>query len=144
MSDLVHFLVRDPVVEKAAIYPSELPDEGYVAYPFFCFLGADDLTLRDSYVFYAIKGEEVIPVDLRRVRNRKTHFVAEVDGVGFFDFTAKLVRSDIKYHGATQKVSGLKVLRRIKPNNPVALDSAIRDKGFYFIGYTPRLTHLAD
>lgn len=138
MSDLVHYMLRDPVEGNGLIYPTELADDEYVGVGGFFLLGASGAQPADAYRFLAVRGEQTLVVALARYRDSRSFFQATVSGVGSFLFLAQPIPRRPSYAGTASRSIGLQAIRRLRSWRPKELDVACTSHGFYFTGYSPR------
>jgi hypothetical protein len=138
MSDLVHYMLRDPVEGNGLIYPTELADDEYVGVGGFFLLGTSGAQPADFYRFLAVRGEQTLVVGLARYRDSRSFFQAAVPGVGSFLFLAQPIPRRPSYAGTTSRSVGLQAIRRLRSWRPQELDMACTNHDFYFTGYSPR------
>jgi hypothetical protein len=142
MTNLVHYMVRNPARLGELIYPLELNEPDYQAYGSFFIDGSDIDDLRDSYLFYGLSDEVFLPIDLRRVG--KAQFDASVPKIGRFRFTATKVGVPAKYGGTLPFPSESLLVRQLAPYDRTALERAALEFNFYFIGFSPVIDGTAD
>ena len=92
-----------------------------------------------NYIFPAIHGEQVLQIRLAREGNKKTVFVAVIEGIGEFKFRSFEIQNPPDYIGKNPDQLQNKIVRKLKPNDPQVLDDAVRNHNFYFVGYSPLL-----
>jgi hypothetical protein len=138
MRDHVHYLVRRPDRSDGLIYPSEIEEQGYVGFGAFYLMGKEGEALRDAFVFYAVRGDQLIEATLSRYRDTRGFFFAAINGVGRFLFNAEPIPKTMAYVGSEPEAADLVAIRRLRSWRPGELDVACRDHGFYFVGWSPR------
>lgn len=139
MTDVVHYLIKDPMGGNGLIYPTELSDEGYVGFGAFYLLGRLGISISERYFFAAVFGEQVIQAELVQFRGSQRFFQADVGGIGSFIFYAQPLSFQPPYTGTVEGSSSLLAMRRLTSWQPQVLDRACREYGFYFVGYSPRI-----
>lgn len=142
MKNNVHYLVRHPSETNTLIYPAGLP-ENYAAYGGFYLLCDTHGKTSESYEFLAVHGEEIITTRLNLIEGTNTIFQVDLFNIGNFEFKANLLKSmssDDNSHFT--KVNGdLQIVRQLRPKAPQSLNSAVRQYGFYFVGFTESLNN---
>jgi hypothetical protein len=134
----VHYMVRKPNAVREALYPSELDErEDYYGVGSFFLSGnhADDLDA--AYSFWAVRDGRAIETKLER--RSEAVYVAAVDRIGAFGFTARKVGDTVKYGGSFGAFGDSLLIRQLAPFDHDALDRAVREFDFYFVGFTPKL-----
>ena len=140
MSDLVHYLIRDPSEKVGLIYPTELDDQNYTGFGAFYLLGNAGASIGERYYFYAIQGEQTVQTELLPFRGSRSFFQAEVPRIGTFVFYAQpMPFRPAAYTGLNASSANLVALRRLRSWQPYELDRACREHAFYFVGYSPRV-----
>lgn len=144
MSDLVHYMLRDPIKANTLIYPTDLEHDDYVGAGGFFLLGASGAQPADYYRFLAIQGEQTLVVGLERYRDSRSFFQAIIPDVGSFLFLAQPIPRSPSYAGTAPRSAGLQAIRRLRSWRPRALDMACTSHDFYFTGYSPRFDDSVD
>lgn len=139
MSELVHFLIRDPNQPKTVVYASDLRTKHYGGFGGFFLMGEDVGNVRDSYVFPAIQAGRVLAIQLQLVDKTKRVLRAAVPNVGVFTFRSYPFRHPPAYGGKSTLIAGKFALQQLKPTQPDELDAAVRARDFYFVGYSPQI-----
>lgn len=140
MSPIVHYLIKHPTEARSLIYPTEIDNDQYVGFGGFFLLGKPGSALGDSFKFHAILGQQTLETQLIRFRNSKSLFLADVENVGSFLFYAQPIGNRPTYIGTDAQSQNLVALRRLRSWHPNELDQACRKHGFYFVGYSPRVS----
>ena len=139
LNGVVHYLVSHPRAAGILIYPSEL-NENYTARGEFYLLGRPGAALKERYVFYAVKGEKIVPMDLRLSSGSKSLFRVDIPGASTALFLAQPVRFAQLLQQASNASEGDQVVhRRLVCLQPHVLDRVCRVHSFYFVGYSPRI-----
>jgi hypothetical protein len=133
----VHYMIRKPDALGEVIYPSDLdPAEDYYGNGEFFLGGRNAAELAELYSFLAIWGER--PVVVKLERRTGANFVANVEGVGEFWFTAKRLATLPRYTGQYSGFEDEQLIRQLVPADHRGLDAAVREHDFYFVGFSPR------
>jgi len=142
MKHLIHYLVRHPNEPGSLIFPTELSEVNYVGFGSYYFIGDNGDDVNGNYFIHAIHKEEIVTIPLELVVKTKTIFRANVKSIGSFEFMAVLLKNKPKYIGNDRNLNGKVAIRVLKPKNPNELNDAVRNYGFYFVGYSPRIDHV--
>lgn len=132
----VHYLVRHPSIPGELLYPDEV-DENYQSFGTFFLVGKTFDDVRDKYIFFAVLNGNVIASNLTRIRDSSLYNAA-VEGVGRFEFRATSIGAGGLYAGTYKPSEGLYAVRQLEIRSHAILNSAARDKNFFFVGYTPK------
>lgn len=133
----IHYLIRKPENLGELIYPIELTDPHYQGQGSFFADGRHPDDVDSSYVFYAVRDAELIPVRLRRIG--AASFQADIIHVGSFIFRATTIGVPARYAGRYPFPSGNFLVRQFSPSDRIALERAAFDHDFYFAGYSPQI-----
>jgi hypothetical protein len=134
---VIHYMVRRPEHLGELIYPLELFDPGYYGYGSFFIDGHHIDDVDQAYLFYAVRDDQLLPIELRSVDD--TSFEADVDGVGLFIFKATRVGVPARYAGQYPFPPDTLLVRQLAPKDRPALEQAAHEHDFYFTGYSPQI-----
>lgn len=138
MTRMVHYMIRRPGAAGEVIYPFEFEaSDDYYGFGAF-FLGGrhvDDVD--EAYTFWAIRDSRAIPTKL--FRQTANVFTVAIDGVGQFRFRAKKMSDPARYTGGYAGFGDDRLVRQLAPFDHRALDVAVWEHDFYFVGFTPKL-----
>jgi len=142
MSDLVHYLIKNPSAVGGLIYPNEnsnIVGEGYVGFGGFYLLGTAGASISGSYRFIAIRNKHLIETKMNVYQDSRNYFMVDLTEVGRFLFFAQPIPKGSNYVGRHPAVRNLVALKRLRSWRPNDLELACKRHNFYFIGYTPRI-----
>jgi hypothetical protein len=135
----VCYLVRSSLQEGGLVFPSEMQETDPATMGAFYLLGRERGVPLDAYSFLAIKGEEVIRIQLEKDRKAPAFFRATVPQVGNFLFFAQPLARQLRYVGGVPELAGQFAIRRLRSWRLGDLEQACRKHEFYFVGYSPRI-----
>ncbi|KQV83170.1 hypothetical protein [Rhizobium sp. Root1220] len=123
------------------IYPTELEERIYQGFGSFFFDGNDVADVDKSYVFYALRDGELLPLILERIGVRYSYQVYVV-GIGRFVFRATTAGVPSRYSGTSSTDLQQTLVRQLASTDRQGLNDAARRHDFYFVGFTPMLIEI--
>jgi hypothetical protein len=138
MINAVHYLIRSPHDKRGFIYPSDLEAKTYYATGGLFLLSAKVRAQPEwKYNIWAVLGSNLIQLSLERSSHGGNFFSCSVETIGKFIFYARSLPYEYVYSGAESKMKELYVIKRLQSWRPEQLNRVCRERGFYFVGYSP-------